>query len=214
MIKNIRNKWKEILIIILGVSLIYTMAGGFINKPNLPDVVDKEIVYVGYENKEPLANFSKEGAVNALIDILKGIGETRNGKEQTIEERVENLSANSKIEEVFTDKTLNSLYYTEEFGSNEFNKSYTGGALLAYYQVITEEMGTEFEAFDEMYEDVVYLDNKFMTAQVPLDVILGTPTRIAFQMQYIDGEWKLNPYTATMSLHLMGMLEAGKEIKE
>jgi hypothetical protein len=45
-----------------------------------------------------------------------------------------------------------------------------------------------------------------MSAQIPLDIFIGKGTGMSFEMQYIDGEWKLNPYTAIMSLNLMSIL--------
>ena len=53
-----------------------------------------------------------------------------------------------------------------------------------------------------------------MTAHIPLDIFVGTGSGIAFEMQYIDGEWKLNPYTAMMSLNLMGILNNTEKTPE
>jgi len=50
-----------------------------------------------------------------------------------------------------------------------------------------------------------------MTAHIPLDIFVGSGTGVAFEMQYVDGEWKLNPYTAMMSLNMMGIINESIE---
>ena len=211
----IKNKWKDVLLVILGIAMIYTVAGK-LNQGEIAQELDKgpKVLYVGFESKAPLENFSKEGAVEALVEIIKGIGENRPGNDYTIQQRIEKISKEeATIDEIFTDKTLKTLYYADEFGSDEFNRSFTGNALLTYHELIIEEAGADFGPLEEMIEKTVYLDNKFMDAYIPLDILLGAPTGVAFQMQYVDGVWKLNPYTATLSLHLMGMIEESRSAK-
>ena len=208
----IKNKWKEILLIIMGIVLIY-MAAGNLNRKDIEAAVDKEptIQYVGYDSKEPLDNFSKDGAIKALVSTLKELGENREGNEFTIEEKIKKVAEEElPIEDVLTDKAIEQLYYAEEFGEDDFNKMFTINALLTYLDLIVDQAGEDFSPIEEMVDSVVYLDSKLMTAHIPLDLLLGATTGVAFEMQYIDGEWKLNPYTATMSLHLMGMIEASK----
>jgi len=69
----------------------------------------------------------------------------------------------------------------------------------------------DFKPVIESFDQIVYLDNKFMTAHIPLDIFVGSGTGVAFEMQYVDGEWKLNPYTAMMSLNMMGIINESIE---
>lgn len=205
-----KNNWKELLLVIFGVILMYIGIGAVLDDGEPIENVPKEpkTIYVGHDSKEPMENFSREGATEALVSIFKDIGESPD-ENMDLAERIQLLTRERKtMDELFTEKAMERIYYAEEFGEDEFNKTFTGSALLTYYELIVNERGEDFEAISETAEEIVHLDSKFMIAHIPLDVILGSPTGVAFEMNYIDGEWHLNPYTATMSLHLMGMMEA------
>ena len=49
----------------------------------------------------------------------------------------------------------------------------------------------------------MYFDEELGTVHIPIDVFTGENRGIAFEMNYIDGEWKFTPYTAMMSLVML-----------
>ena len=187
-----------------------------------------QTVYVGYEKGEPLENFNRESAVQKLKEILISVGqappassenkessselveskESEVDEEITIADRLKTISDDEKdIQDVLTQETIDMLYFAEEFGKDKFNRQFAASAMLIYYDLIVDSSkSTEFTPVIQSYDEIVYLDNKLMTAHIPLDIFIGSGTGVSFEMQYIDGEWKLNPYTAMMSLNMMGIL--------
>ena len=129
-------------------------------------------------------------------------------KEITIADRLKTISDDEKdIQDVLTQETIDMLYFAEEFGKDKFNRQFAASAMLIYYDLVVDSSkSTEFTPVIQSYDEIVYLDSKLMTAHIPLDIFIGSGTGVSFEMQYIDGEWKLNPYTAMMSLNMMGIM--------
>ena len=50
--------------------------------------------------------------------------------------------------------------------------------------------------------DSIYLDKKTGTAYVPMQVYTGQSSFLAFEMQKVDNEWKLNPYSIVNQIQL------------
>lgn len=133
--------------------------------------------------------------------------------EDTITRRLERLdNEETDIEDVLTKEAIDMIYFSEEFGKDKFNRQFAASALLIYHELIMDAVDSDdFKPVIESFDQIVYLDNKFMTAHIPLDIFVGSGTGVAFEMQYVDGEWKLNPYTAMMSLNMMGVINESIE---
>ena len=217
-------------IIVLAIVLI-SITIYSVNKEN-QDLVEQEpvieTVYVGFDDEEVLDNFSREDAVMSLRTLLTEIendpedvkktevkvededqdenDEDKN--EDTITRRLKRLdNEETDIEDVLTKEAIDMIYFSEEFGKDKFNRQFAASALLIYHELIMDAVDSDdFKPVIESFDQIVYLDNKFMTAHIPLDIFVGSGTGVAFEMQYVDGEWKLNPYTAMMSLNLMGII--------
>lgn len=200
--KSKKFNWQIIFIIALSITLIsITIFVVNKEKKNIASQ-EPETVYVGYDSDKKLENFSRTDSVNAMQEILLSIKEDVEGKDRTIEERMEALDDGEvDIKEVINEKTIDMLYMSEEFNKSEFNRQFAASVLLTYHQLIVESTESDdFSPLIDSFEEIVYLDSKLMTAHIPLDVYIGENKGIAFEMQYIDGEWKFNPYTSMMSL--------------
>ena len=129
-------------------------------------------------------------------------------EEITVADRLKTISDDEKdIQDVLSQETIDMLYFAEEFGKDKFNRQFAASAMLIYYDLVVDSSNsTEFTPVIQSYGEIVYLDSKLMTAHIPLDIFIGSGTGVSFEMQYIDGEWKLNPYTAMMSLNMMGIM--------
>lgn len=156
------------------------------------------------ENKES----SSELVESKESEVDKESKESEVDEEITIADRLKTISDDEKdIQDVLTQETIDMLYFAEEFGKDKFNRQFAASAMLIYYDLVVDSSkSTEFTPVIQSYDEIVYLDNKLMTAHIPLDIFIGSGTGVSFEMQYIDGEWKLNPYTAMMSLNMMGIL--------
>lgn len=186
------------------------------NEENLENKEDSE------ENIEDDANSnegSEETNVNSEEDSEESVEEESVSDEITEEEgsitsesimnRLEKLdNPETDMEDVLTEKLIDMIYLSDEFKEEKFNRQFMASALLIYHEIIgVSNDNPTFEPVIKSYDDIVYLDSKLMKAHIPLDIFVGNGTGIAFEMQYLDGEWKLNPYSAMMSLNLMGILD-------
>lgn len=126
---------------------------------------------------------------------------------ENISKKLQLLDKNeTDIEDVLDKDTIDRLYLSEDFKKDKFNRQFAASSLLIYYDIIASNDNTKIIPAIQIYDEIVYLDSRFMTAHIPLDLFIGSGTGIAFEMQYVDGEWKLNPYTSMMSLNLMSIL--------
>ena len=175
------------------------------------DSKDKEKDAAEKEKADSAGRTSKDSGAVKKVDESKPAE-----KEDSINKRLELLNnEETDIEDVLTKDAIDMLYMAEEFGGEKFNRQFAASSLLIYHDIILDSSETDdFKPVIQSYDEIVYLDNKLMTAHIPLDIFVGTGSGIAFEMQYIDGEWKLNPYTAMMSLNLMGILNNTEETPE
>lgn len=175
------------------------------------DSKDKEKDAAEKEKADSAGRTSKDSGEVKKVDESKPAE-----KEDSINKRLELLNnEETDIEDVLTKDAIDMLYMAEEFGGEKFNRQFAASSLLIYHDIILDSSETDdFKPVIQSYDEIVYLDNKLMTAHIPLDIFVGTGSGIAFEMQYIDGEWELNPYTAMMSLNLMGILNNTEETPE
>lgn len=202
------NKWPTLIIILLAIALISITIFVIKNEKKEINQQEPKIVYVEKNTGETLENFTRKDAVKALNNILVNVGKDIEDNDRNVEERLKILEKdNSKIEDVLRKEVIDNLYLEEEFGQNNFNLRFIASGLLVYNRIITETIKIEdFKPVLLDFDELVYFDRKLMSAQIPLDIFIGKGTGMSFEMQYIDGEWKLNPYTAIMSLNLMSIL--------
>lgn len=165
--------------------------------------------------EEPVEESTEEGedvSADEETDTEEPVEDAEETKEEepadTITPRLEMLNdEETDIEDILTKEAIDMIYMSEEFKGEKFNRQFAASAMLIYHEIVRDSTETaEFTPAIQSYDEIVYLDNKFMTAHIPLDIFVGSGTGIAFEMQYVDGDWKLNPYTAMMSLNLMGIL--------
>lgn len=197
--KNIQT----IAIIILSISLISMTVFAVSKERDTIREMEPEKVFVDKESGETLDNFSREAAVAKLTEIIQAVGDD----ERSIEDRlIEIEDEETDIDDVLSKEVVESLYLEKKFSENEFNRRFTASSLLVFNNILTDESNQEVEPVMVNVDEIVYFDEELLVAHIPLDIYTGTGTGIAFEMQYIDGEWKLNPYTAAMSLNLMTIL--------
>lgn len=237
--KKIMNKKNlgMLAIILLAIVLIFITIYS-VNKENKKLAEQEpvtETVYVGFDDEKVLDNFTREDAVESLRALMieianepedvkktevkvedKAEDQGKNDEdktEDTITRRLERLDdEETDIEDVLTKEAIDMLYFSEEFGSDKFNRQFAASSLLIYHELIMNAVDSDdFKPVIESFDQIVYLDNKFMTAHIPLDIFAGSGTGVAFEMQYVDGEWKLNPYTAMMSLNMMEIINESIE---
>lgn len=202
-----------LIIIILAITLISVTIFAVNKETEKISNMEPSTVYVGKDD-EVLDNFSKKDAVEAMKDVLMSIDEDVDDEKRTLEERIEAMDKESSdLDDVISDKTIDKLYLEEEFEKNKFNRQFAASALLTFRKMTEDVNHEEINIFEDVLDELVYLDSKMMTAHIPVDVFTGDSRGFSFQMEYIDGEWKFNPYTSMMSLVMIINYQT-MEIKE
>ena len=74
--------------------------------------------------------------------------------------------------------------------------------MLALISVIKEQSSDKEIKVRTPILDSIYLDKKTGTAYVPMQVYTGQSSFLAFEMQKVDNEWKLNPYSIVNQIQL------------
>lgn len=200
-----KERMPYIIIIILAFSLILLTVFAINNEKKEIQNLEPDKVYVDKDTGEILSNFSRASAVNKLNEILINVG--KDSEDRKIKDRLELIEKdNIDMKDVLSKDVIDNLYLEEEFQENKFNRKFTASSLLVLNQVITDVTENEIKPIIKNYDEIVYFDDELLNAHIPLDVFVGNSTGISMEMVYIDGEWKLNPYTSMMSLNLMSIL--------
>ena len=74
-------------------------------------------------------------------------------------------------------------------------------AILAIIKNLTE-IGNENLNPVSNDTQYVYLDETTRIAQVPLDYFTGVGGAVSMELVYVDGQWKLSPYSLLQSIQL------------
>lgn len=199
--------YKNMFIVLLIVLLVSVTLLALDKEKNSIKEQEPEKVVVGYDKGEMLENFSKNDAVEAFKNILQSVENDPQESKRELKDRIAALDKEeTDLKDVISEETMDKIYLQEEFESDRFNRRFVASALLTYYDVISrfnEKGKIESVMNEESIDSLVYLDKKLMKAHIPMDVFTGESRGIAFEMQYIDGEWYYNPYTSMMSLIML-----------
>ena len=199
--------FKNMLIVLLIILLVSVTLAALDKEKSSIKEREPEKVVVGYDKGEMLENFSKNDAVKAFEEILQSIENDPQDSKRELKDRISALDKEeTDLKDVISEKTMEKVYLQEEFEADKFNRRFVASALLTYYDVISrfnENEKIESVMNEESIDSLVYLDKKLMKAHIPMDVFTGESRGIAFEMQYIDGEWYYNPYTSMMSLIML-----------
>lgn len=199
--------YKNMFIVLLIVLLVSVTLLSLDKEKNSIKEQEPEKVVVGYDKGEMLENFSKNDAVEAFKNILQSVENDPQESKRELKDRIAALDKEeTDLKDVISEETMDKIYLQEEFESDKFNRRFVASALLTYYDVISRfnETGKIESVMDEeSIDSLVYLDKKLMKAHIPMDLFTGESKGIAFEMQYIDGEWYYNPYTSMMSLIML-----------
>ena len=88
------------------------------------------------------------------------------------------------------------------------NSSFQAEVAMSIYSVAAlskEAKGGEIVA-DGSLSGTVRVDQETGIAQVPIDIFTGKESPIAFEMIYVDGDWKLEPHSFSSYIRLSALL--------
>lgn len=148
------------------------------------------------ETKE---NFSKEGALEAATNMLKSFNADPSNK-LSIEDRIKGIDKDKKLDDYISD-SAKSYLYLKDFMDKEEGYTTSSIAILAIIKNLTE-IGNENLNPVSTDTQYVYLDKTTRIAQIPLDYYTGAGGAVSLEMVYVDGQWKLSPYSLLQSIQL------------
>lgn len=193
------------LLLIIGLLVVTVVMLVDINKETKRPPKEPEKIYVEKETNKELANYNRESAVESLANFFTSLQKDVEGKDRTVEERLKLLDKEeTDLEDVLSKESISMLHLHDEFKSVEFNRKFTATAMLTYSKIIEESTGSkEVEPTKIGLDELVYFDAQLGTAHIPVDVFTGENRGVAFEMNYIEGEWKFTPYTSMMALVML-----------
>lgn len=88
------------------------------------------------------------------------------------------------------------IRYYDAYADNPEFQAQVAMSVYSLAAVAKQAKGGEIQA-DQSLSGQVRVDQETGIAQVPIDIFTGGDSPVAFQMVYVDGEWKLEPHTLT-----------------
>ena len=142
---------------------------------------------------------SKEGALEAATNMLKSFNADPSNK-LSIDDRIKGIDKDKKLDGYVSD-SAKSYLYLKDFMDKEEGYTTSAIAILAIIKNLTE-IGNE--NLNPVSNDIqyVYLDETTRIAQVPLDYFTGVGGAVSMELVYVDGQWKLSPYSLLQSIQL------------
>lgn len=183
-------------------SLYLTVFNFMLNKPteNKTNSANTKVENVlPNRTDETKENFSKEGALEAATNMLKSFANDPSGN-TSIEDRIKGIDKDKKIDGYVSD-TAKSYLYLKDFMDKEEGYTTTSMTMLAIVSSLNE-IGNK--NLDPVTSDVqyIYLDETTRIAQVPLEYYTGSGGAVSLEMVYVDGQWKLSPYSLIQAIQL------------
>lgn len=181
------------LAMLVGLFLVgtYVISSDKNDTANTPPAVSTEQVDRTVSGKS--ADQDRQDAVKSVETLLKQAYTT----DGSYEDRVKAIEKGdtSSLTPEFTD----SFRFTDAFGKDKSLQSVS-------YQSVIALSGAAFKSADDIKPVAdqswrsVYVDSEAGIAYVPMSIFTNTSIPFTFEMVYIDGEWKLAPYSLVQSI--------------
>lgn len=141
------------------------------------------------EDKKEILNISSNILKNSLI------------KTEDMEKILEEFDSGD-LSKVSPEVSKN-IHFTDYFDKNPILKNTTYISLATMSSIINTTAGNKnFEPVTEEAWKSIYLDQEVGQAFVPLQIFTGTPTAFSLEFVYINGSWKLAPYSLVEAVKL------------
>lgn len=191
------------LVIVIGLWGVYY----FSNKstPNDSIIDNKDNVTVEQINRSLSGKSEEEDkkdAMSAAQNILNKSIDSSNDSE--LNDKITSLEDGDIS--VVSEDVKNKVRFTGEFQSDKNYQSTTYQAILVLAIFLIED-NEKIEPISEDIWEEVYLDQETGIAYVPLSVFYEKGTAFSLEMVYVDGEWKLAPYSILSAINLSSKLQ-------
>lgn len=190
-----------LLVTVLSIVLTVTLNKGSDTKGKETTTSVTEKSTSNSEKSNAKADFSKKSAVSTLTSMLNEFDKAPKDK-MTLEERAKELNKDNYDKgKIFSDKAWNSIQLDDFMKTDPRGVKLTAQSILSVLNAIHSSTSSKTIAPAEVdYSGVVYLDSQAKIAYIPLDLYTGTSTNFSIELFYMDGEWKLQPYSLITQL--------------
>lgn len=144
----------------------------------------------------------REDAVQALTKILNTAHISPGNKEAT-----ERLAALDKDDLSVVDPGLEELIQFSEDSTPGFKISTYQGLITVSAVVHSSTINENITPTREDYLSITYADPEIGSVFIPLNIYVGQGAAFSFEMVYVDGEWKLAPYSFIDAVKLSAMIQ-------
>ena len=139
-------------------------------------------------------NMTRQNAVDAATQLLKAVQKAPDGK-MSEADRIKALKNNTDPKTLVGQDAWDKIYLSDFMGSDKRGAKLTAQALLNVVSSIESSGNNNLTPSQMDYNGAVYLDTKTKTAYVPLNLYTNASTNISLEMIYVDGQWKLSPFS-------------------
>lgn len=191
-------------LIALGVALAVFFANKDDSVGTTPD--EQPTTQSQSDSSVPSADTGRMDAVEATEDLLNSVYLDFDSEEDYME-AMEKIQTDG-YEAVLPEDVSDRIHFVDIFDGNEGAEIITYQTLLALSAQISMETGEEIALqYDEtQVEGNVLYDEEVGIAYVPISAFATGDASFSLQMVYVDGEWKLAPYSVIESVQLSASL--------
>lgn len=189
-----------VLLILLFGAFVLTNANKQVTTPNNSTTVTK--VEKSLSGKS--ADDDKKDALEAAQSLLNAAN-TYEG-DLTVKERLEKID-NSDYSVTDVDSMKKNIRFAGEFADDVALQNTTFQSLVTLSSYLTDENGKISPTSDTMY-NYVYLDTELGIAFVPVSIFTDGSSAFSLEMVYVDGAWKLSPYSLLDIIRLSSNLSS------
>lgn len=214
-----KKSYLSIIFLVLATVAVGFAVGLFANQ-NKGDTADSGTSHEPEQSRSagevPSADVGRMEAVKATEDLLNSVYLDFDDEEGYMDamEKIQNEG----YEAVLPDDVSNRIHFVDIFEGNENAEIITYQTLLALSAQVTMATGEEISLqYDEMQvEGNVLYDESVGIAYVPVSAFAKGDVSFSLQMVYVDGEWKLAPYSLIESVQLSASLGQlyGQDLEE
>lgn len=143
----------------------------------------------------PKMELTREGSLEATTILLRALNKSPQ-EGLTLKDRLDEVSKeNFDKNKVFTEEGWNLLNLSDFMKTDPRGEVLIAQSMLSILNVIEESGNKDITPASVPLEGVIYFDKEMKISFIPVDLFTNAPTKLSFEMVYVDGEWLLQPYT-------------------
>lgn len=143
----------------------------------------------------PKMELTREGSLEATTILLRTLNKSPQ-EGLTLKDRLDEVSKeNFDKNKVFTEEGWKLLNLSDFMKTDPRGEVLIAQSMLSILNAIEESGNKDITPASVPLEGVIYFDKEMKISFIPVDLFTNAPTKLSFEMVYVDGEWLLQPYT-------------------